>query len=142
MLEKSLEQNREIALSFVRQMPGGTFDEAMFHETFTMWTAFSEIGKEKFFQICDGNKKLFKPGFTIHMLNSIAEGNFVAVEAVSDGQYLDGSDYVNNYLLVFDIQNGKIAKIREYMDTKLVADTMLPVLQERFNIDVTSAAVS
>jgi len=53
----------------------------------------------------------------------IAEGNKVAVEVVGDGKLLDGRRYQNEYHLLLTIRDGKIAAVREYLDTQHVVAT-------------------
>jgi uncharacterized protein len=50
----------------------------------------------------------------VHM---IAEGDFVAVEAVGHMPLSDGRTYNNHYHIVFEIKDGKIKTAREYSDT-------------------------
>jgi hypothetical protein len=45
-----------------------------------------------------------------------AEGDRVAVEAVSDGETLDGKRYLNQYHFLFEFKNGKFTAVCEYMD--------------------------
>ena len=47
----------------------------------------------------------------------IADGDLVAVEAQGDNYSSTGERYNNHYCLVFRFENGKIAEMREYMDT-------------------------
>ena len=53
----------------------------------------------------------------------IAEGDKVAVEVVGDGKLLDGRRYQNEYHLLLTIRDGKIAAVREYLDTQHVVAT-------------------
>ncbi len=47
----------------------------------------------------------------------IAEGDRVAVEAESFATMADGRAYQNRYHFVFEIADGKVRRVREYMDT-------------------------
>ena len=47
----------------------------------------------------------------------IAEGDFVAVEAVGNMPLKDGRVYNNLYHIVFEIKGGRIKSAREYSDT-------------------------
>jgi uncharacterized protein len=47
----------------------------------------------------------------------IADGNIVAVEARGDNYSASGERYDNQYCLIFRFEDGKIAEMREYMDT-------------------------
>ena len=47
----------------------------------------------------------------------IAEGNKVAAEAVFDGVVQSGKVYLNYYHWLIEFREGKIARLKEYMDT-------------------------
>jgi uncharacterized protein len=47
----------------------------------------------------------------------IADGDIVAVEARGDNYSASGERYDNQYCLIFRFEDGKIAEMREYMDT-------------------------
>ena len=53
----------------------------------------------------------------------VAEGDKVAVEVVGDGKLRDGRRYQNEYHLLLTIRDGKIAAVREYLDTQHVVAT-------------------
>ncbi len=55
--------------------------------------------------------------FMVVPTHMIAEGNFVAVEAVSNMPLKNGRVYNNHYHIVFEIIDGKIKNVREYSDT-------------------------
>ncbi len=55
----------------------------------------------------------------------IGEGSRVAVEAESDAELHNGRVYHNQYHFVFEIKDGKIIDIREYLDTQHVYDTFV-----------------
>lgn len=56
--------------------------------------------------------------FTIHAMT--AEGERVAVEAESLGKHVCGQTYSNLYHFLFEFRNGKLLRLKEYMDTELV----------------------
>lgn len=56
----------------------------------------------------------------ITVTNAIAEGDQVFVEAQGESRTRDGLSYNNLYGIVLRLRGGKIAEIREYMDTELV----------------------
>ena len=53
----------------------------------------------------------------------IAEGDKVAAEATSHVAIQGGATYQNAYHFVFEFQDGRIARVKEYNDTKHAADT-------------------
>lgn len=65
----------------------------------------------------------FPDGLEMRVTGITAEDRRVAVEAVSQGITAGGKTYQNEYhfLFAFD-EDGKISKVREYMDTAHVAD--------------------
>jgi uncharacterized protein len=56
----------------------------------------------------------------VTVTNAIAEGDQVFVEAQGESRTKDGLSYNNLYGIVLKLRGGKIAEIREYMDTELV----------------------
>jgi uncharacterized protein len=48
----------------------------------------------------------------------IGEGDHVALEAESYGKLLNGRVYNNQYHIHFELRDGKIAAVREYLDTQ------------------------
>jgi hypothetical protein len=56
--------------------------------------------------------------------NVIAEADQVAVEAVSSGDAVSGFAYRNRYHLLATVRDGAMVEVKEYMDTKHVADLM------------------
>ncbi|HUJ40409.1 MAG TPA: nuclear transport factor 2 family protein [Candidatus Acidoferrales bacterium] len=53
----------------------------------------------------------------------IADGDFVAVEALGNSKTKTGRPYRNAYCFVFRVQGGKLKEVREYMDTELATET-------------------
>ena len=60
-------------------------------------------------------------GITLDIQNVIGDGDMVVVEALGKSRTKDGRDYNNTYCLVLTLREGKIAQIREYLDTELVS---------------------
>jgi hypothetical protein len=60
--------------------------------------------------------------FTIDALT--AEGERVAVEAHSRGRHVSGRLYTNEYHFLFVFHDGKLAVLKEYMDSERVTDIL------------------
>ncbi len=60
--------------------------------------------------------------FTLDALT--AEGERVAVEAHSQGRHVSGKLYTNEYHFLFEFRDGKLAVLKEYMDTERVTDIL------------------
>ena len=56
--------------------------------------------------------------------NRFEEGERVAVEAHSEGRHVSGATYSNEYHFLFVFREGKLAVLREYMDTERVTDIL------------------
>lgn len=54
-----------------------------------------------------------------------AEGDRVAVEAESNAETTTGREYRNQYHFLFEVRGGKIAAVKEYMDTEHARRTFL-----------------
>ena len=53
----------------------------------------------------------------------ISEGNIVAAEAEFRAKTAMGSDYENYYHFKFILENGKVKRMKEYMDTYHAKET-------------------
>ncbi len=67
---------------------------------------------------------VFPAGLTFTLLSMLAEGDKVAVEATSEGQHISGKAYRNDYHFLFEFRDGKLLKLKEYMDTEQVTDVL------------------
>jgi uncharacterized protein len=64
---------------------------------------------------------LFAPGDPKVVIDSIcSKGPLVMVESRGDGKLRDGRPYSNLYAWAIEVRDGKIAAIREYMDSHYV----------------------
>ena len=67
---------------------------------------------------------VFPEGLTFTATGMIAEGDKVAVEATSEGQHISGQIYSNDYHFLFEFRDGKLLRLKEYMDTERVTDVL------------------
>jgi uncharacterized protein len=66
--------------------------------------------------------RLYRPEtISLEITSLIAEGETVALEWTSRAQTTSGEDYENQCAGVFTVRDGKIASVREYMDTQYAA---------------------
>jgi uncharacterized protein len=73
-------------------------------------------------------KQATKNGIDFKLLNLTAEEDRVAVEAEGYSTLVNGTPYNNQYHFLFFIRDGKVCRLKEYMDTKLVQDSLGPLL--------------
>lgn len=67
-----------------------------------------------------------KNGLKMTVNSMIAEGECVALEVISYGELKDGNIYDQQYHALMQMRDGKIAAIREYLDTQHVRDVWFP----------------
>lgn len=124
------QMNVSRARSFVDAMSRGDVNavEALVSDSFDYWVAgrTSLSGSRTMTDLAAAMPdfaQVFPDGLHMSVTGITAELQRVAVEAVSQGVTAEGKTYQNDYhfLLEFD-EAGKIAKVREYMDTAHVAD--------------------
>jgi ketosteroid isomerase-like protein len=120
-------ENKKVVLGFVEALSGGNVEaaKAALADDATWWIPGSlpvsgtHRGKKAIFEDFFGKAQaLFQPNsVSIQVRNAIAEGDCVAVEWVARGKSAKGKTYENYYHLMFEVKNGKIQAVREYVDT-------------------------
>jgi len=70
---------------------------------------------------------LWSDGPRIVIKQLIAEGDWVVMEGDGEGTFVDGSPYENHYASVFEVVDGRVRTMREYMDTEHVANSVARV---------------
>jgi ketosteroid isomerase-like protein len=66
----------------------------------------------------------FPEGLEFTILGMVAEGDKVAVEATSTGMHASGVPYEQAYHFLFEFRDGKLLKLKEYLDTELATDIL------------------
>jgi len=75
--------------------------------------------KATFGALLDGVKTVYKTGaMQFTPISMVAEDCFVAVEASSYAELTNGRIYSNQYHLLFELRDGKVLRVKEYMDTQ------------------------
>jgi ketosteroid isomerase-like protein len=124
-----IQKNKEVVLQFYNHLMAREFDAAMqmLDQDIEWWTN----GSESFSGTHSGRDTvtaLFAPlrdhvavlKFTFGAFT--AEEDRVAFEMVSESKMTNGLDYNNTYHFLFWIQDGKIKRVREYLDTAYTRD--------------------
>lgn len=60
-------------------------------------------------------------GLEMRVIGMVAEDDKVAAEIRSHAELTDGRVYENQYHMLFTLRDGKIAEVKEYADTLLIA---------------------
>jgi hypothetical protein len=131
----SVEENRNVALSFFENLSAGDIDGALelIDENVTWWLA----GKPEQFEIAGTKTKAqfaemlrtieagMPNGVRLTITGVTAEGDRVAVEVDADGVSATGLQYQNQYHDLLEIRDGKIVAGREYLDTAHAAEVII-----------------
>lgn len=125
----NLEENKALAKEFLKVMGDGDADTLMtfLSDDLEYWVAGNlpmsgTHTKQALKDMMAGVGGFFPGGLRLQPVSTIAEGNSVALEAAGGGETVTGKKYDNRYHFLFEIENGKITKLREYMDTGHAAE--------------------
>jgi uncharacterized protein len=123
----SAEVNKNVVLSFFKDFSAGKVEAALalMADSATWWVAgkpdrFVLAGtktKTQFVELLKGLGAAMPKGLRLTPKGLTAEGDRVAVEAESYGETASGKIYNNLYHFLFEVRDGKIQAVREYLDT-------------------------
>ena len=129
----SAEANKKLVTQFMETFSGGDVNKimSMMSDTAT-WEVKGKLeglsgkhNKAQFKELlggiaanCEGPIKLTPKAFT-------AENDRVAVETTSYAKLKNGRVYANEYHFLFEVKNGKIERVVEYLDTVHTHDVFL-----------------
>jgi uncharacterized protein len=86
--------------------------------------------KEKIGRLFHRMVAALKDGLAMHVQSCIGEGNFVALIVESSGDLKNGRLYRQQYHMLMELRDGKIASVREYLDTQHAYDVWVAPLSE------------
>lgn len=123
--------NEQLVLDFFRVLSSGDLEELRrFYHEHSVWEpkvkdiagAGKHVGMAIIDEFLAPVRGLFSPGDPkVHVQTMFSSGRFVCVESNSTGTTMDGKVYDNDYCWVFEVSNGKIDSMREYMDSHYTA---------------------
>jgi uncharacterized protein len=82
-------------------------------------------GKAAVKEFIGGIRKAFPAGLNSAISKVHSAGDTVIVELTNTGKAFNGRDYRNEYCFVFEIEGGKIRRIREYVDMLTVKEALM-----------------
>ena len=74
-------------------------------------------GKDEILKFMGSVGTLFPEGLQSEITRAHATDDAVILELTNRGKVSNGKQYENEYCFVFELENGKIRRIREYVDT-------------------------
>ncbi len=128
----STEANRATALQFIQKMAGGALDEKSLAPGVTWWVpGMGTFTKDEFLGLLGAFKSACVSPVQMIVDGVTAENDRVAVEAHAVAELANGASYRNTYHFLFEFENGKIKRAKEYNDSKHAAETLGPLLPQR-----------
>src|SRR3569833_2908055 len=118
--------NEQLVLDFFEVLSSGDLERlrGFFHDKSTWEPKVKNIagaGKHVGMDIIDAFlapvRGMFEPGDPkVNVQNLFSDGPMVCVERFSSGKTMDGKTYEYDYAWVFEVSNGKVDALREYLD--------------------------
>lgn len=131
--QDTMTNNKRIVESFFQTLTSGDFNAAfeVVSDSVKWWVPgglpFSgEKTKQEYMAIAHSIQKGFPDGFSLTVKSMIGEGDTVAAEVESNGTYKNGRAYNNKYHFLIQLTEGKIERVKEYMDTQHLAQLIGP----------------
>lgn len=75
-------------------------------------------GKDEILKFMAGVGGRFPEGLQSEIRKTYCDGDTVIIELTNRGKVVNGKNYENEYCFVFELEDGKIRRIREYVDTE------------------------
>lgn len=127
----SAEQNKQKVRDFFDAMNRGDVDAivAAYHEDGHVQTMGRTLISGRFSRAqiqaaAGGIFEAFPQGLSFTLIDMVAEGDKVAVEARSHGPHASGQLYENEYHFLFTFKDGQLLELKEYMDTERVTEVL------------------
>lgn len=131
MSDSLTDANRDFVLRFFQAMNDGDVDfiAGAYADDGTLQTMGNTLisgvyTKEQIQAAAGGIYEAFPEGLRFDILGITAEGDRVAVEATSEGQHISGQTYSNHYHFLFELRDGRILRLKEFMDTERATDIL------------------
>jgi uncharacterized protein len=135
------EDNKAVAHRFFERFTAGDIDGALATMTddATWWIPGKKerspsaglYPKDKIGRLFHRMLNALKNGLAMTVVSCIAEGDRVALEVVSAGDLKNGRHYRQEYHMLMTFRDGKIASVREYLDTQHANDIWVAPLSEQ-----------
>ena len=127
----SIEDNKQLVRDFFEALNTGDVERivAAYAEDGQLQTMGNTLisgvySRDQIAAAAGGIYDVFPDGLHFTIKDMVAEGDKVAVEAESEGEHVSGQTYANQYHFLFELRDGKLASLKEYMDTELVTDVL------------------
>lgn len=131
------EQNKDVVVKFIRAMgesDGVTAASCLAEDAFTDAKGFGKFAGIRNYDTIVGTigafKQLLPTGLRPDIKSITAAGNRVVVEFVGNAITKAGTEYKNEYCMVFTLADGKIKQVNEYFCNILADEVLWPLIEE------------
>lgn len=128
-----IEENKALVLEYFRRMQAGEPTVAeMMADDITWWVPqSSELGgthrgKAAVLELMGKGGDLYQLPLDVKIEEVVAERDWVCVQLVVEAKTAAGRPYRNDYHFAFRIRDGRLAAVREYVDTKYASEMLFP----------------
>lgn len=128
----STEENKAVAFTFFERFTASDIEGALatMTEDSTWWISGKKerspfaglYPKDRIGRLFHRILAALKTGLEMKVISCIAEGDRAALEVVSSGDIKNGRQYRQEYHMLLTFRDGKIASVREYLDTQHAND--------------------
>ncbi len=117
--------NKALALEYLRLLERGDFDACfgMFAPDGKVTVMGRTSSAGDFAKVVREFRGMVVGPMTLKPTGAVAEGDKVAVEVTGGADMIKGVRYDNQYHFLFEFRNGRIAHLKEYMDTAVAQAT-------------------
>ena len=126
-----IEANKELVRSWVEALSAGDADAVcemyapeLRYYVVGDWPLGGSFGRDYMERNCRDVFKVFPRGLNFSAERLVAEGDWVCLEMRSSGEHVGGRTYANHYSYWFEIKDGKITQLKEWLDTKLANEVL------------------
>ena len=81
-------------------------------------------GKAAILEFARHAATIFPNGLETQISRVYGDGDTIILELTNRGKLANGRDYENEYCFVFEVEGGKIRRVREYVDTQKAKEPM------------------
>ena len=129
------ESHKKTAVKFLEALGGGdaaTLKTIITDDIIVTTAGHANISGDRDYkvvmQLADAFPKITKGGIDFKILNLTAEENRVACEAEGTSTLVNDKAYNNVYHFLFFFRDGKVCRLKEYLDTKLADEVLGPFI--------------
>ena len=129
----TIKENKQVVTATLAALAAGNYEEMLEHLADDI--QFYVIGTTNYSGMYKGKKELLEKillpmgeqrnedGFSEEIINIVGESDYVVSESRGKKTTRDGSQYYNEYLFIYRLEDSKIKEWRCYLDTQLLSDT-------------------